>query len=116
MTTHHPEIVAGIDLGTTFSAVTVQTLGKVEPMLFPGIGPQCPSAILWQPDGQHLIGQAALNAAFKDPEQLHTHFKRGLLEAADVSWNGGPTPVDLSSVLLRGIWKVLLQAHAEIAG
>ena len=115
MTTQQPEIGVGIDLGTTFSAVTVQTPGKVEPMNFPGIGPQCPSAILWQPDGQHLIGQAALNAAFKDPERLYTHFKRAIPDSPDAPWNGGPTPVELSSVLLRGIWKVLLQAHAEIA-
>lgn len=57
MTVQHPDLAIGIDLGTTFSAVSVRTAGKVEQMLFPGAGQQLPSAILWQPDGKHLIGQ-----------------------------------------------------------
>lgn len=115
MTTQPPEIAIGIDLGTTFSAVTIQTPGKVEQMNFPGIGPQCPSAVLGQVGGEHLIGQAALNAAFKNPEQLSTHFKRGIPDAPNAPWQGGPTPAELSVMLLSYIWKELLQVHPEIA-
>jgi uncharacterized protein YegL len=115
MTAKQPDLAIGIDLGTTFSAVTIRTPGKEEPMLFPGVGPQLASAVLWQPNGQHLVGQMANNAAFKHPERLFSHFKRGIPDAPDVSWNGGPTPIELSVVLLSAIWKVILQTHPEIA-
>ncbi len=110
-----PDFGVGIDLGTTYCAVTIRTSGKEEQMLFPGVGAQLPSAVLWQADGQHQVGQNAINAAFKNPEQLFTHFKRGILDAPDSSWNGGPTPVELTTILLAYIWHVIREVHPEIA-
>lgn len=69
-------IPVGMDVGTTFSAASMISNGKIEAPISindNGIGGAIyPSVFRWMPIDQIVIGEQALNGMIKDPE--HTIF------------------------------------------
>ena len=114
MTNTHCEICIGIDLGTTFSGVTLFRGRKKINMTFPRDGAQLPSAVYVDGSGGNLYGKAAVNAACRNPALLYWHFKRGMVSEPDDPWNGGPSPVELSGFLLKYIWDVICKVSPDV--
>ena len=111
----NPKLAVGIDIATTQWAVTVRRAGKTSRQNFPGSGPQLPSAVLYSPDGNHKVGMAALNAAFKEPQHLCTFFKRGIATSPNKPWNGVPlTPKELTGIQLKHVWSVFRQTNPDV--
>jgi uncharacterized protein YegL len=103
-----------MDLGTTNSAVTVLRGRKKAHLTFPRDGAQLPSMVYIGADGKRLVGTAAGNAACRDPAQLFTHFKRGMVQHPDEPWAGGPTPTELSKILLLHMWQVIQKVASDV--
>ena len=68
--------IIGIDLGTTFSAVSVLEGGK--PVIIPNAEGQrtTPSVVSITTDGERLVGQVAKNQAISNPEHTVASIKR----------------------------------------
>ncbi|MFH1771177.1 MAG: molecular chaperone DnaK [archaeon] len=68
--------IIGIDLGTTFSAVSVLEGGK--PVIIPNAEGQrtTPSVVSITEDGERLVGQVAKNQAISNPEHTVASIKR----------------------------------------
>ncbi len=107
----------GIDLGTTNSTASKMSNGRIEEFSFPGEGPQLLSAVSF-PDEEgkkELVGQKAFRAAYKNPENLFTHFKRRMYDAATDPVYGGRTAIMLFALILQGILNVVRKSDPEIA-
>lgn len=95
-----PEHVLAIDLGSTFSSASYAADGRVVPLKLPVDGSQVPSAVLLDEHGPYFGTEAYLRA-WKNPSRLYTNFKTSLKTAPDESFKGGPTPVELTGMLLK---------------
>jgi len=91
----------GIDLGTTASAIALVQDGVPRVLHVDGAD-LVPSVLLFHPDGQLLVGQAALNALPLHPTRGVQSAKRRM--GSDHTWSpaGKPiTPVDVAEHVLR---------------
>jgi molecular chaperone DnaK len=93
--------VIGIDLGTTFSAVSVMEGGK--PVIIPnaeGVR-TTPSVVSITEDGERLVGQVARNQAIMNPEHTVRSIKRHMGEDYKVKmWDKDYTPQEISAMIL----------------
>lgn len=104
-----------VDLGTTNSALATMN-GRLVAETIPGEDRQLPSMVFVPEKGEPLCGMKALRAAYRNPSRLYTHFKRGMVDGqtARSSWHGGPTPIELTSTVLKQLLTVLLAKHPEL--
>lgn len=102
--------IIGIDLGTTFSAVSVVQNG--EPVIIPvGDAPIMPSVIGLSPEGRWLVGQPALNQWALYPDQTVRSIKRKMGSDERVSLGDQTyTPPQISAMILRAL-KVAAEQH-----
>lgn len=106
-----PGPIVGIDLGTTYSLISVLQ-GGVPVVLPNALGERLtPSAVSVEQDDTLLVGAPALARATTHPERTVTAFKRDM--GTGRTWRLGAhelTPTELSSLVLRA-----LKADAEAA-
>ncbi len=94
-------IVVGIDLGTTNSEVAAYVDGKVR-ILGPKGGKILPSCVGVAPDGQLLIGEAALNQQRVYPERTVRSIKRKMGSEETVNLAGKSyRPQEISALILK---------------
>ena len=101
--------VIGIDLGTTFSAVSVMEGGK--PVIIPNAEGDrtTPSVVSVTEDGERLVGRVARNQAIMNPEHTVRSIKRHMGEDYKVKmWENEYTPQEVSAMILSK-----LKADAE---
>lgn len=101
--------VIGIDLGTTFSAVSVMEGGK--PVIIPNAegNRTTPSVVSITEDGERLVGATAKNQAIINPEHTVRSIKRHMGEDYKVKIHGKEyTPQEVSAMVLQK-----LKADAE---
>lgn len=95
------DIVIGIDLGTTNSAVATFVEGNVR-LLGPEGGQLLPSVVGLSPDGSLLVGTEARNQLVPYPERTIRSIKRRMGSGDTVSLDGRDyTPAEISSLILR---------------
>jgi molecular chaperone DnaK len=73
------EVIVGIDLGTTFSAIAyINSYGK--PEIIPNLEGErtTPSVIFFEEDGTPIVGQIAFNQAITNPERTVRFVKRDM--------------------------------------
>lgn len=107
--------VLGVDIGSTFSSVSYATNGRVNPLKLPIDGAQVPSAVFFDGDDQY-VGTEAYLRAWKNPSRFYTHFKTALMNAPDEPFNGGPTPVELTGILIGHLMRPVLVKLPELRG
>ena len=105
----------GFDNATAFSCVSLMKNGKFGPVKFPCGSSVVPSAILIKPDGEVVVGQDAELQAWKYPERFYSLFKPLMLNAPDKPIGNGPTPVELTSHLIRFLVTQLLVKYPELS-
>ncbi len=95
------EVIAGIDLGTTNSAVCVVEDGV--PRILPVHGqPTMPSAVGLDPTGKLIVGQAAKNQQISAPERTITSIKRLMGEDTKVTLGDRQlSPEEVSALILK---------------
>ncbi len=94
-------VIVGIDLGTTNSAVAAYTDGGVR-LLGTGDERTLPSCVGLTPDGELLIGRAALNQSVVFPERTVSSIKRRMGSPDPVSLGDRAlSPPEVSSLILR---------------
>ena len=95
------EIIVGIDLGTTNSAVAVVQDGQPR-ILAKGDQKIIPSVVGYSPQSGWLVGQPALNQYALDPDNTVRSIKRKMGSDERVSLGGQEfTPQDISAFILR---------------
>ena len=103
-------IVAGIDLGTTNSAIAVVVDGTLT--VIPVAGQTTmPSAVGLDPAGQLIIGQAAKNQQISSPENTILSIKRHMGTDHPVSLGGRTYSPEEISALILGELKRAAEAH-----
>ncbi|MCC6435523.1 MAG: Hsp70 family protein [Acidimicrobiales bacterium] len=117
MTKGSSRYVVGIDLGTTYTAVAVHTLGEDRPVS-PGGGSSgggrwhmaelgtrnttIPSLVLVREDGTILIGEAAERRSVIEPDRVAREFKRRLGDSVPLLLGGSPFSAEqLTAKLLQ---------------
>jgi molecular chaperone DnaK len=106
--------VIGIDLGTTFSAISVMEGGK--PVIIPNSEGQrtTPSVVSITEDGERLIGNTARNQAIINPENTIRSIKRHMGEDYKVKIHGkNYTPQEISAMILQ---KLKTDAESYLGG
>jgi molecular chaperone DnaK len=95
--------IIGIDLGTTFSAVSLVRDGK--PEIIPvGDDRIMPSVVGLSPEGQWMVGRAALNQWVLYPDRTVRSIKRKMGSDERVSLNDNVyTPPQVSAMILRAL-------------
>jgi molecular chaperone DnaK len=95
------EVIAGIDLGTTNSAVCVVEDGV--PRILPVHGqPTMPSAVGLDPSGRLIVGHAAKNQQISAPERTITSIKRLMGEDTKVALGDRElSPEEVSALILK---------------
>lgn len=95
------DLIVGIDLGTTNSAIAVIREGK--PILIPVDGsPLLPSVVGLDLDNQLLVGHPARNQAILYPERTVRSIKRRMGEHCEILLGEQVfTPVEISAIILR---------------
>lgn len=96
--------IIGIDLGTTFSAMSVMEGGK--PVIIPNEEGQrtTPSVVSISEDGERIVGTTAKNQAITNPETTVRSIKRHMGEDYKVKIHGKEyTPQEISSMVLQKI-------------
>lgn len=94
--------IIGIDLGTTFSAVSVLEGGK--PVIIPNAEGQrtTPSVVSMTEEGERLVGQVARNQAITNPEHTVRSIKRHMGEDFKVTIRDKEyTPQEVSAMILQ---------------
>ena len=94
--------VIGIDLGTSFSAVSVMEGGK--PVIIPNAEGQrtTPSVVAVTKDGERLVGQVARNQAITNPEHTVRSIKRHMGEHHNTKiWDKDYSPQEISAMILQ---------------
>lgn len=66
----------GVDLGTTYLAAAVWRDGRSETVGLGDRSPAVPSAVLYEPDGATVVGEAAAALAVTAPDRVVLHAKR----------------------------------------
>ena len=95
------EIIVGIDLGTTNSAVAMVQDGQPR-ILAKGDQKIIPSVVGYSPQSGWLVGQPALNQYALDPDNTVRSIKRKMGSDERVSLGGQEfTPQDISAFILR---------------
>lgn len=103
-----PDVIVGIDLGTTNSEVAVVTAGRPRVLADDG-DPILPSVVGKAEDGRLLVGRAARNQYVLAPERTVKSIKRKMGEDAKVPLGDEQfTPQEVSAMILRA-----LKARAE---
>ncbi|MGD9749758.1 MAG: Hsp70 family protein [Acidimicrobiia bacterium] len=110
------QYVVGIDLGTTYTAVAVHTLGGDGPVAPGGGGgggrwhmaelgtrsATIPSLVLVRADGSTLVGEAAERRAVIEPDRVAREFKRRLGDSVPLLLGGSPFSAEqLTAKLLQ---------------
>jgi molecular chaperone DnaK len=103
-------IVAGIDLGTTNSAIAVVIDGELTVIPVNG-QPTMPSAVGLDPAGKLIIGQAAKNQQISSPESTILSVKRHMGTAHTESLGGKNYSPEEISALILGELKRAAEAH-----
>ena len=94
----------GIDLGTTYTAAALARDGRAEMATLGDRGAAIPSVLFLRPDGEYLIGEAALRRGLTEPDRMAREFKRRLGDPAPLLLGGSPVPADaLMGVLLQWV-------------
>ncbi len=106
------DLVVGIDLGTTNSAIAVVRNGI--PELIPVDGePLLPSVVGLDPTGELRVGHTARNQATLFPERTVQSIKRQMGESEKVTLGDRSfTPVEISAILLRHL-KEAAETHLK---
>src|ERR1700722_1305491 len=95
------EIIAGIDLGTTNSAIAFLKEGVPEIVLIDG-QPTMPSCVGIDPNGKLLVGHPARNMLIASPEATVLSIKRKMGQDTRVALGQKDfSPVEISSFILR---------------
>jgi molecular chaperone DnaK len=103
-----PEVIVGIDLGTTNSEVAVVEAGQPRVLAEDG-DPILPSVVGLSEDGRLLVGHAARNQWVLAPERTVRSIKRKMGQDVKVPLGEGEyTPQEVSAMILRA-----LKARAE---
>lgn len=106
-------MIVGIDLGTTFSAIAALD-ERGRPVTVPNRDGELltPSAVLFTGDGA-IVGQAALDVAFEQPDQVATLVKRrmGLPDLGHPVAGRTFRPETVSAIILK---KLILDASQRI--
>ncbi len=98
--------IIGIDLGTTFSAVSVMEGGK--PVIIANSEGKrtTPSVVALKKDGERIVGDAAKNQAILHPEQTIRSIKRHMGEDHKVRIHDKEyTPQEISAIILGKLKK-----------
>ena len=98
--------IIGIDLGTTFSAVSVMEGGK--PTIIPNSEGQrtTPSVVSINEEGERLVGQVAKNQAITNPEHTVASIKRDMgTDHKAKMWDKEYTPQEISAMILQKLKK-----------
>ena len=99
------EIIVGIDLGTTFSAIAYvdEKLGKPEIITNAEGERTTPSVIFFEENGQPIVGREALNQVIINPERAVRFVKREMGESSfEFNLDGKEeTPESLSAIILK---------------
>ena len=101
MSNTNPDIIAGIDLGTTNSAIAVLENGVPRLIAIDG-QPTMPSCVGLDESGKILVGQPAINQIAAAPERTITSIKRQM--GSDVSIKLGDKeyrPEEISAFILK---------------
>ncbi len=95
------EVIAGIDLGTTNSAIAFLKDGVPEVVLIDG-QPTMPSCVGIDPNGKLLVGQPARNMLIASPESTMLSIKRKMGQDTRVTLGERNfSPEEISSFILR---------------
>ncbi len=106
----------GIDLGTTYSAVsTIDAYGKPTVLRNQYNEPLTPSVIYFKPDGSTLVGMEAKDMLLNGEEMVAMFFKRsmGNSDFQFHAYGKAYSAVDLSAILLRQLKE---DAEASLGG
>ena len=105
--------IAGIDLGTTFSAVSVVQDGQ--PVILPkGTERIIPSIVGFSPQGELLVGTPARNQALLHPEATVRSIKRKMGTDETVQLNGRSwSPAEISALVLKEMKRIAEAALGE---
>jgi molecular chaperone DnaK len=98
--------IIGIDLGTTFSAVSVLEGGK--PIIISNAEGQrtTPSVVSVTKDGERLVGQVARNQAVTNPEHTVSSIKRKMGSDFKAKiWDKDYSPQEISAMVLQKLKK-----------
>ena len=96
------ERIIGIDLGTTYSVVSVLENG--EPIIIPTAegNKLCPSVVAFTPSGDRLVGEIAKRQALTHPERTIASIKRQIGTRNTVEIDGHSyTPQEISAMILQ---------------
>ena len=107
----------GIDLGTTYSSLAaLDRHGKPESVANAAGEFATPSAVLFEPDGEPVVGGEAARSAVAHPDRVVTHAKRFLHDAGKKWFVGGRavTPVDVSALILRDLLDAARAKHGDV--
>ncbi|MGV3723328.1 MAG: Hsp70 family protein, partial [Actinomycetota bacterium] len=105
--------VIGIDLGTTFSAVSAVRDG-VPVILSNGSERIVPSVVGFTPEGKLVVGTPALNQYVLHPERTVRSIKRRMGTEESASLNGRDyTPAEISALILREMKRIAEEQLGE---
>ena len=101
-----PEVTydLGVDLGTTYSSIALIRGLRAEMIVLGHRSPLVPSAVWLGPDGEILVGDAALRRGQREPEGLVREFKRRLGDPVPLIVRGSPvSAAQLTTMLMASI-------------
>ncbi len=107
-------LVLVFDVGTTNSAISTMKNGRLSEISIPGEGLQLPSAVFWSEGDAPKVGSNGFRSAFKNPECLHTHFKRRMYDEPGAPVYGGHTAIQLTGEIIRELIKIACKSDPEI--
>ncbi|PKG32493.1 molecular chaperone DnaK [Methanoregula sp.] len=106
------EKVLGIDLGTTYSCMSIMEAGK--PIVIPNSegGRTTASVVAFTKDGERLVGSLAKRQAVTNPQRTIQSIKRKMGTSEKVTIDGkGYTPQEISAMVLQ---KLKIDAEAYL--
>jgi hypothetical protein len=107
-------IALGIEMGATHTMAFIETKERSKEVKFPGEGYRLGNRVYW-PDGKvPLVGKKAIRAARNHPEFLYSLFEQRMNDDANSRVNGGHSAVELTSVLIREIIRVVCKLEPAI--
>ncbi|HOX36253.1 MAG TPA: molecular chaperone DnaK [Methanoregulaceae archaeon] len=106
------EKVLGIDLGTTYSCMSIMEAGK--PIVIPNAegGRTTPSVVAFTKEGERLVGSLAKRQAITNPQRTIQSIKRKMGTTEKISIDGKDyTPQEISAMILQ---KMKIDAEAYL--